>query len=60
MVTMNYTLNDIIDPNKKYRMDRYYSTAADFFGVTGKDYILRISGSATFVYSNHGGLLEYV
>ena len=60
LVTLDYTFNDIIDPNSSYRTDRTYSAAAKALGVYGKDYILRISGTTEFIYSNHGGLIKYV
>lgn len=48
---------NIIDPNKTYFKDWYYSLAADFLGVPGKDYTLRIYGTATFTYSAKEGIV---
>ena len=55
-VDISYTFNDIIDPNEQYRMDRILSEGTEKLSIPGKDYILRILGTAKFVYSPQGGI----
>lgn len=56
LVNIKFEFNDIIDPNNKYRNDRYLSMGASLLGAKGTDYKLKISGEYNFNYTPGEGI----